>query len=134
MTTPPDDIAKLSERLRRTADPFWHHTRDEVIAEAATALDALSARVKELEAHNRRLGQGGAERYWENRYRDEATATARAEQQRDEAYERAAKMAEQFGEPYALNANTGAMMFRAVTEKLAAAIRRLAAGTEREGK
>ncbi|HGM7534798.1 hypothetical protein JEU54_18185 [Pseudomonas aeruginosa] len=32
--------------------------------------DAAMARVAELEAHCVRLGQGGAERYWENRWRD----------------------------------------------------------------
>ena len=37
--------------------------------------------------------------------------------------ERDARIAEQFGEPYALNTNTGAMMFRAVTDKIVAAIR-----------
>jgi len=33
--------------------------------------DAAQARVAELEAHCVRLGQGDAERYWENRWRDE---------------------------------------------------------------
>ncbi len=37
--------------------------------------------------------------------------------------ERCAKVAEGFGQPYALNTNTGAMMFRAETAKIAAAIR-----------
>ncbi|MFI5409095.1 hypothetical protein [Kaistia sp. UC242_56] len=32
----------------------------------------LVERIKELERHCVRLGQGGAERYWEGRYRDEA--------------------------------------------------------------
>lgn len=45
-------------------------------------------------------------------------ASIRADQK-----ERDARIAEQFGEPYALNTNTGAMMFRAVTDKIAAAIR-----------
>jgi Lar family restriction alleviation protein len=37
--------------------------------------------------------------------------------------EKCAKIAEQFGEPYALNTNTGAMMFRAQVSKIASAIR-----------
>lgn len=46
--------------------------------------------------------------------------------------ERCAKIAERHGEPYALNSNTGAMMFRAVTSKIAAAIRAATPGeTER---
>lgn len=92
MTTPRDDIAGLSERLRDYR--VWSATHGrynavELTLEAATALDALQARVKELEDHNRRLGQGGAERYWEERYRDEAAHALRAQQERDEAYERA---------------------------------------------
>jgi hypothetical protein len=39
--------------------------------------------------------------------------------------ERCARVAEDHGQPYTLNTNTGAMMFRAVTEKIAAAIRQL---------
>jgi len=39
--------------------------------------------------------------------------------------EAAAKVAEQAGEPYSLNTATGAMMFRAVTDKIATAIRAL---------
>ncbi|MCA0318183.1 MAG: hypothetical protein LCH88_08955 [Proteobacteria bacterium] len=42
------------------------------------------------------------------------------------AFEEAARIAERFGEPYALTANTGAMMFRAVTDKIAKAIREAA--------
>jgi hypothetical protein len=34
----------------------------------------------------------------------------------------AASIAKQFGDPYAINTNTGAMMFRAQTEKIAQAI------------
>lgn len=37
--------------------------------------------------------------------------------------ERCARVAEEFGRPYALKTSTGAMMFRAVTDKIAAAIR-----------
>lgn len=42
---------------------------------------------------------------------------------RKEAFEEAAKVAEDAGTPYFLNTNTGAMMFRAVTAKIATAIR-----------
>uniref|UniRef100_A0AAU8L051 Uncharacterized protein n=1 Tax=Pseudomonas phage PA_L9 TaxID=3232177 RepID=A0AAU8L051_9CAUD len=38
--------------------------------EHAKRLEVAMARVAELEAHCVRLGQGGAERYWENRWRD----------------------------------------------------------------
>lgn len=37
--------------------------------------------------------------------------------------EECAKVAEQYGQPYELQAATGAMMFRAVTDKISAAIR-----------
>lgn len=40
-------------------------------------IDEAATRIKELEEHNKRLGQGGAERYWENRYRDEAAENER---------------------------------------------------------
>lgn len=45
MTSPttPRRHAGISERQRRATDPFWYHTHDEVIAEAATELDALNA-------------------------------------------------------------------------------------------
>ena len=41
------------------------------VADALAARDArIAARIAELEAHCIRLGQGGAERYWEERWRD----------------------------------------------------------------
>ena len=43
----------------------------------------------------------------------------------EEMRERCAARVEQFGQPYALNTNTGAMMFRAEVSKIAAAIRQL---------
>lgn len=134
-------------------------------ATEAAVLRSRGRRVKELEEHNRRLGQGGAERYWEGRYRDEAAALARAEreldtmninhramaaqlarieQERDEAYERAAKVAEGpiFKEKY--RGGPGHNWFHIKQPgtdhdygngrlDAAAAIRRLAAGDE-EGK
>jgi hypothetical protein len=42
---------------------------------------------------------------------------------RAEERERCARVVEQFGQPYALNTNTGAMMFRAEVGKIASAIR-----------
>ena len=56
MTTPRDDIAGLSERLDRTAGRLIDggvadgDVEAAMLHEAATQLDALSARVKELEA------------------------------------------------------------------------------------
>jgi hypothetical protein len=47
--------------------------------------------------------------------------------------EAAIAIARQAGEPYAINANTGAMMFRAVTEKIAAAIAALPAPATASG-
>lgn len=38
-------------------------------------IQALQKRISELEEHNMRLGQGDAERYWEDRYRTEAAHT-----------------------------------------------------------
>ena len=57
MTTPRDDIAGLSERLRRqVAGPDGYKiVFSGTLLEAATQLDALQARVKELEAA--RMGQ-----------------------------------------------------------------------------
>jgi len=45
----------------------------------AMAIEQLRAREAELEAHCDRLGQGGAERYWEGRWRDEAKRVAELE-------------------------------------------------------
>lgn len=59
-----------------------------------------------------------------------AERVERGELARRAAFEEAARIAERFGEPYALTANTGAMMFRAVTDKIAKAIRE--AGNEAE--
>ncbi|HGM6849956.1 hypothetical protein [Pseudomonas aeruginosa] len=42
----------------------------ELLRSVTAERDAALARVAELEAHCVRLGQGGAERYWENRWRD----------------------------------------------------------------
>jgi hypothetical protein len=215
MTTPRDAIAghpSLIDEIRYLASPDAERMPDfqrinrfvTVGCEAATALDTLQARVKELEAERLQVrgilagsdygslpNDWKLERIADARMNDvhdlrwqvkdtcsraeaaESRAT-RAEQERDklqgmlllcgelggigkdetpaaylrrlidgmidaarerdEAYERAAQAAELFGDPYILNNNTGAMMFRAVTEKIAAAIRRLAAGTEKEGK
>lgn len=41
-----------------------------VAQHALEAVPELKARIEELEAHCLRLGQGGAERYWENRWRE----------------------------------------------------------------
>ncbi|MDX3923598.1 hypothetical protein QYP08_31250, partial [Pseudomonas aeruginosa] len=43
---------------------------DGLVSGRTAERDAALARVAELEAHCVRLGQGGAERYWENRWRD----------------------------------------------------------------
>lgn len=123
MTTPRDDIAGLSERLRQieiaeraAASIMDMRPEDtanfayvETAKEAATAIDALQARVKELEAERDKWDRRTAydelkAREFENRatqqrqidaltIRAEAAESSalRAEQERDEAYERAAK-------------------------------------------
>ncbi|HIE2373826.1 TPA: hypothetical protein ACXLBU_006587 [Pseudomonas aeruginosa] len=48
--------------------------------------DAAMARVAELEAHCVRLGQGGAERYWENRWRDADARLQELERQQPVAW------------------------------------------------
>ncbi|WP_315833958.1 hypothetical protein [Bradyrhizobium prioriisuperbiae] len=127
---------------------------------AADTIDALTARVKELEGDrdswklqfdSASAAASEYSEFWEEHHGDfdqfgnyipysqidgdlraaNARAT-RLQQERDEAYERAAKMAEQFAEPYALYSNTGAMMFRAVTDKIVAAIRQLASSHNEE--
>lgn len=40
------------------------------VAQMRATIEQQAARIKELEAHCVRLGQGGAERYWEGRWRD----------------------------------------------------------------
>lgn len=45
-----------------------------------TILARLRARIAELESHCERLGQGGAERYWEARWRDEKAENDRLRQ------------------------------------------------------
>lgn len=53
------------ERIKTISDNYYV-----LCVERQQQLDAAMARVAELEAHCVRLGQGGAERYWENRWRD----------------------------------------------------------------
>lgn len=43
----------------------------ERIARTVAAIPDMLARIKDLEEYCERLGQGGAERYWEGRWRDE---------------------------------------------------------------
>ncbi|MCP9249719.1 hypothetical protein MMZ00_28445 [Pseudomonas aeruginosa] len=54
--------------------------------------DAAMARVAELEAHCVRLGQGGAERYWENRWRDADARLQELENQDPVAHLRASDL------------------------------------------
>lgn len=86
MTTPRDDIAGLVERMDHAAGLLLLNRSSEIeldtLHEASNQLYALSARVKEWEEH--------AGPYWEAR-------ATRAEQERDEAYERAANAAENPG-------------------------------------
>lgn len=56
-------------------------------------------------------------------YGDIRTLLALLCDEREKQREIDAKIAEGFGRPYAINTNTGAMMFRAITEKIASAIR-----------
>lgn len=100
MTSPRDDIDGLIERLRRHYTMSMFVTTGSLIAcligereEAATQLAALSARVKELEAELKDEEERGDEatRTFTEYSRLKALAEARAlraEQERDEAYER----------------------------------------------
>jgi hypothetical protein len=151
MTEAPRDAIGLSDRLRERIR-LLGQSPDSIlkfmdrilplIEEAATALDALQARVKELEAnmeyqaraHSKLVNELEEDRVsgW-NRcreaesQRDVAKAAADTlRQQRDEAYERAAKVADQW-----MESSWADEVFAA--RSIAAAIRRLAAGTEKEG-
>jgi len=68
-------MSDLIERLEEArADlPAW----------ASSLVGSAAARIRELEAHCNRLGQGGAERYWENRWRD---ADARIRELEEQVY------------------------------------------------
>lgn len=66
----------------------WPHR---ILTEAATRIESDAKRIAELEAHCLRLGQGGAERYWEGRYRDEAVRAETAERALAEERERRAR-------------------------------------------
>jgi hypothetical protein len=182
-TTPRDAIAGLSERLREEAMQLSGRSLDRgcvdsgiasnLADEAADQLDALSARVKELEAECFRLAAdtchaGYGDEYGHHRCRevDEANARAtRAErerdtlsrvmedtarelgcasdnevilesiarlgQERDEAYERAAKVAEEWRPDGAGICIPRISPFDHKTG-IAAAIRQLASGPDKE--
>lgn len=135
-TTPRDDIAGLSERLQRQASDY---PGVGLFTEAATQLDALSAGVKELERTaadalarmmDAQMKIGAYQGYAtgaEARAKDMKSRAIRAEQERDEAYERAAQQAEQFAPPHSMDLGKGHVGWR-----IAEAIRRLAPGPEKE--
>ena len=129
MTSPttPRDAIGLIERLRRplmdSEGYFVQPSKRDL--EAAAALDALQARVKELEASNR--AEWNRRREAESQ-RDVAKAAADTlRQQRDEAYERAVQAIRRAP---SLDEN-GYIVTKDAAIK---AIRRLAAGDEKEGK
>jgi hypothetical protein len=141
MTTPRDAIG-LSERLRRqgAGEDGYRTVFNGTLLEAATALDALQARVAEL------IGLLAAGEDLRRQVKDvaehwQARATS-AEQERDEAYELAAKVAEGL---QCRNCNSvvpsgdgiglccGRPDYDSISD-VPDAIRRLAAGTEKEGK
>ena len=141
-TTPRDAIG-LSDRLRNYrvwSQPHQRYDAVELTLEAATALDALQARVKELEAETERwaalaLKEDDCRKMWQDR-------ALRAEQERDEAYELAAKVAEGL---QCRNCNSvvpsgdgiglccGRPDYDSISD-VSDAFRRLAAGSEKEGK
>ena len=143
MTTPRDAIG-LSERLRRqgAGEDGYRTVFNGTLLEAATALDALQARVKELEAKAAALFWsipddiaaqikcGDLQKRAAELLDAESRATS-AEQERDKALERAAKMAEQHAWSHPSAGLLGPEMN---SMEIAAAIRRLAAGAEKEGK
>lgn len=56
----------LIERLKRTTDPVWQHTRDEVIQEAISALSSSKARIETLETALKRIArQVDSEKCWD---------------------------------------------------------------------
>ena len=102
------------------------------LTEAAAALDALQARVKELEAEQAAIVRDYQR--MNSQLADEMKHATRAEQERDEAYERAAKVAERhIIKPLGIETAKEASMSD-TARSIAAAIRRLASGTEKEGK
>lgn len=137
--THPSDIAGLSpiDRIRLALHLSEGYTdrefecEPEYIEALLAQFDSLSARVKELEVENERLRTAikvdrevDAQSRGEDRRRLNELRR-RAEQQRDEAYERAAKVAEQeFSDP---NIHP---LYRNASAVIAAAIRRLASGPE----
>ncbi len=65
----------------------------------------------------------GMTSYTSEMLREAAAEITRLRAALAERTEECARVAEDFGRPYALKSATGAMMFRAVTDKIAAAIR-----------
>jgi hypothetical protein len=111
--------------------------------------DALQARVKELEAENHQLLLDAitntplySRRKLEEKLKAAESRATSAEQQRDEAYERAAQCAECIADEYDATSFTSVVADQVAAlrskeqaaHEIAAAIRRLAAGTEKEGK
>lgn len=95
----------------------------ERIVHAVNSHDDLQATISRLTAERDDLKHKlEFHQAWHWSYEEEAKAL-RAKLA--SAFEDAAKVAEAHGEPYALQAATGAMMFRAVTSKIAATIRAL---------
>lgn len=127
MTTPRDDIDGLIERLKEPWDLRYSCRITQERVEAAAQLDALSARVKELEFDI--AGFRLINVLYKNSTGAAEARALRAEQERDEAYERAAHTAEQFAPPHSVDLGRGHVAWR-----IAEAIRRLATGNEKEGK
>ncbi|WP_236080284.1 hypothetical protein [Pseudomonas aeruginosa] len=69
-TEPCDMCAQPSPAQAEQAEAERPEVGAEMFNRVEQQRDAAMARVAELEAHCVRLGQGGAERYWENRWRD----------------------------------------------------------------
>lgn len=143
MTTTRDDIAGLAAWLNGLAAKGGKGVVNNIdarsIGRIATQLDALSARVKELERdieafhrHEQTLRDNGIGSHSEAvaRVVDAEARATRAEQERDEAYERAAEVA---GEksvclPHYDDLTRGYALGRG---EAAATIRRLASGHEK---
>lgn len=69
-----DLLSEVAVALRGPEPPLTRYGYADLPLRVKTLVDehdATRARVAELEAHCIRLGQGDAERYWENRWRDE---------------------------------------------------------------
>lgn len=128
MSTEADIVERIdAERTARADDPM--RPANPLLREAAAEItklraecDAAQARIAELDKHCDRLGRGGAERYWEGRYRDEA---ARSDAAARDMRERCAKVVENHLRSHFLRITGEKRLLSEAEKSFAAAIRAL---------